>query len=584
TSDVANDTVTLTTSTGTVINNGDGTWSWTFNTNDGPDQSQTVIITATDSDGAATSTSFSLIVNNIAPTVSVANAAVSVSEGETALNTGSFGDAGLDVVELTATIGTVTSNGDGTWSWSFDTNDGPDQSQIVTITATDSDGAISTTTFTLTIKNVAPMSSLIGFYNGNWWISTADERGVYAIHVAASGPASTIKKVLTGDFNGDGLDDLAAWVTNGDWLVGLSDGKGLFTFSTWTSWTVSGIKEVHVGDFNNDGKDDIIGLFPIPGGNRGRWWVGQSNGTQFQNRNWGDFGNFTGILDVAVGNFDGMKGDDLAIITVTGNIFMAKTSNTRFQYMFSHNWNVNYGFNYFQTGDFNGDGRDDVVAVFGNEANRSIFVAKSTGPGTGFASMKYAGLTALHTFDSLSVGDFNGDGKDDVAARLNTTKWWLGLAGVNEFNFTFGTTWSFATNGVNDIHVGSTNGDGNSDILGRDNNGNWYSAESNSTSLTNRLVDMWAPVNWQFVNGGNFQPQTTSEMAVFPSAPLKLEAEEASTPELTDRWSGATESTSIAGPATTESATPLKPADKEEERIEDYASFGEGSLLDLLYS
>ena len=66
--------MTLTTTVGAVTKNANGTWSWSFNTNDGPDQTQTVTITATDSDGAATSTTFGLLVNNVAPTLTISGA------------------------------------------------------------------------------------------------------------------------------------------------------------------------------------------------------------------------------------------------------------------------------------------------------------------------------------------------------------------------------------------------------------------------------------------------------------------------------------------------------------------------------
>lgn len=150
------DSITLAASIGTVIDNGQGTWTWSWGTSDGPDDSQTVTITATDSDGDATSTTFSLVVDNVAPTV-VANAAkVNVDEGDTAKNQGTYADPGVDSVALSASVGTVTDNGDGTWKWSWDTSDGPDDSQTVTIKATDSDGDSTSTTFSLAVDNVAP--------------------------------------------------------------------------------------------------------------------------------------------------------------------------------------------------------------------------------------------------------------------------------------------------------------------------------------------------------------------------------------------------------------------------------------------
>src|SRR5262249_59991090 len=82
-------------------------------TADGPDQSQTVTVTATDSDGAATSVSFALTVNNVAPSVAANNASVTVNEGQTASNSGTFGDPGADTVSLPASVGTIVNNGNG---------------------------------------------------------------------------------------------------------------------------------------------------------------------------------------------------------------------------------------------------------------------------------------------------------------------------------------------------------------------------------------------------------------------------------------------------------------------------------------
>jgi hypothetical protein len=159
-SDPGVDVVTISASVGTISQSGtqSGTWSWSYGTVDGPDDSQVVTITATDDDGASSTTTFNLVVNNVAPSVAADNDPVTVNEGDTATNTGTFSDPGLDSVTISASVGTIIQSGtqSGTWSWSFGTQDGPDDSQIITITATDDDGAFSTTTFQLNVNNVAP--------------------------------------------------------------------------------------------------------------------------------------------------------------------------------------------------------------------------------------------------------------------------------------------------------------------------------------------------------------------------------------------------------------------------------------------
>jgi hypothetical protein len=99
---------------------------------------------------------------NVAPTVAANYAIVTVAEGETAANTGIWGDANpTDTVTLSASVGTVVKSGTnvaGTWSWTYPTTDGPDQTQTVTITA--NDGTTSTNTrFQLDVNNVAPSAT-----------------------------------------------------------------------------------------------------------------------------------------------------------------------------------------------------------------------------------------------------------------------------------------------------------------------------------------------------------------------------------------------------------------------------------------
>jgi YVTN family beta-propeller protein len=67
-SDAAHNTVTLTASVGTVVNNGDGTWSWSFLASE-PIPSQTVTITGNDGHGGTGSTSFTLMVNDVPPSI-----------------------------------------------------------------------------------------------------------------------------------------------------------------------------------------------------------------------------------------------------------------------------------------------------------------------------------------------------------------------------------------------------------------------------------------------------------------------------------------------------------------------------------
>ena len=93
---------------------------------------------------------------NVAPSVVADVSTVTVMEGQAAANSGTYADAEADLVELTASAGTVVKHNDGTWTWSLATSDGPDESQTVTMTATDSSGASTQTSFSLAVENLPP--------------------------------------------------------------------------------------------------------------------------------------------------------------------------------------------------------------------------------------------------------------------------------------------------------------------------------------------------------------------------------------------------------------------------------------------
>ncbi|MFC1640381.1 PKD domain-containing protein, partial [Gemmatimonadota bacterium] len=130
---------------------------------DGPAASVVTISVEDDGYGTTASSSVSVTVVNTAPTVDVELGTVVVDEGSTAQNNGTWADAGVDMVVMTASVGAVVTGDDGTWSWSFEAADGPTESGTVTITGVDDDGAATSAEFALTVNNVAPTVALDGF-------------------------------------------------------------------------------------------------------------------------------------------------------------------------------------------------------------------------------------------------------------------------------------------------------------------------------------------------------------------------------------------------------------------------------------
>jgi len=394
---------------------------------------------------------------------------------------------------------------------------------------------------------------MVGVVNNNWWIADTDASGQYGNHVAFKYDTSSIRKVLHGDFNGDHDDDLALWFENGDWRIALGDGEGRFAFTPlnngrnyWANWNPSiETKEIHVGDFNGDGRDDIVGLRKDASSGVGYWRALTSGNNTFHENAMGSYGKYDGIHSVLVGDFDGVLGDDVTVIANSGVVWMGYkftaglgTSN----YTASHRWNLNDGFAFPQVGDFNADGKDDIVAVFGTGPNRRFEVAISHGAYGGFdTSNGFAGfevstwgrLTVNQSFDALLVGDFDSDGRDNIAALINGTRLWHGASNGSSFNMSFWANWTTARNGLTNLTVADSNGDGVDDIIGRARNNSWYAAESNRTAFNNRQLVRWSETaDWQFVTVGDF---VNPILRTAPASPFTDDAHQTfGDPELLD--------------------------------------------------
>ncbi|MEV4755501.1 VCBS repeat-containing protein [Micromonospora sp. NPDC049559] len=215
------------------------------------------------------------------------------------------------------------------------------------------------------------------------------------------------------DFNGDGRDDIITF-THGalaDVYVGLSTGSGFLGGAKWHDFFALPGETPLTGDFNGDGKDDIV---TFTQGTSGDVFVALSTGTNFgPGVKWNDFFSLAGEVP-AVGDVNGDGLDD--IITFTRNtaadVYVALSTGTGFQG--GAKWNDFFGLagEYPGVADVNADGKADIV-VFTQGSTADVFVGLSTGTG-------FQGATKWHEYFSLPgesprLGDFNGDGATDIA-------------------------------------------------------------------------------------------------------------------------------------------------------------------------
>ncbi len=116
-------------------------------------------------------------------------------------------------------------------------------------------------------------------------------------------------------------------------------------------------------------------------------------------------------------------------------------------------------------GDVNGDGRDDIVTFTHGDSAAGpldVYVALSTGASFGAASL-WNGWWA-HRQHVPMLGDFNGDGKDDIFAFTEVGNAWVALSTGTSFNGSMYT--SPIIMDIDDVPmVGDVTGDGRDDIV-----------------------------------------------------------------------------------------------------------------------
>ena len=227
--------------------------------------------------------------------------------------------------------------------------------------------------------------------------------------VGVTGSAPTASRLLaTGDFNGDGVADLAATNAGLNQVVILL-GNGDGTFQKAVPYTVGTSPwNVVVGDINQDGFLDLA--VASDGTGSASILLGNGDGT-FQTYIPVPLGS-SQVGSVALGDFNKDGWPDLATTSAPDNqIYISlnlKTASPTFAAPVKYP--MNSGPYYLTIGDFNRDGNPDIISANGST---SVGVLLGTATGT-FQAATYYSLGTASIF--ATVGDINGDDRVDITA------------------------------------------------------------------------------------------------------------------------------------------------------------------------
>ena len=273
--------------------------------------------------------------------------------------------------------------------------------------------------------------------------------------------------LVTADFNNDGKQDFVtasgAFLPAGARIeVAHGDGSGGFTLKSISTFGVSQPRGIAAADFNNDGRPDLAVTRPSDG----RISILLNDGT-------GGFpadGTTQSYVigsqpsTVKAGDFNNDNKTDLVVLLAGSNglYLLLGDGNGSFTV---HSFTPLQGTTFFSDvaiGDFNADGKSDLAVSGGGAAN---FVRVLTGNGAGIFP-SFTDVPTSGTPGSIIVRDLNGDSKPDIAVTTFISSPRASYVTVifNDAPSGFMAGTNYLTDGAGNLGVGDFNNDGKPDL------------------------------------------------------------------------------------------------------------------------
>jgi uncharacterized protein (TIGR03437 family) len=303
-------------------------------------------------------------------------------------------------------------------------------------------------------------------------IFAASDGSVSTPPVQIVGPGAS-SAVVTADLNGDGKPDIVLSETipvfpgvgptaSGAVYVLLNLGNGQFATPVPYLNGSSPVATV-VADVNNDGKPDLIaedatGIDVLLGKGDGTFSAPQASAVS------------SGQPGLAVADFNSDGKLDVAFLTASGVSILPGNGNGTFGAATNlppPNSNSNFMPSAIVAGDFNGDGKPDLAVGYSNPNDllqaSSIVLLLGKGGGTFQSPVNISVPAGVVT---LSAGDINNDGKLDLIANIISanSEQLAVLLGKGDGTFQAPALINTATSGTS-VVIADLNGDGNPDLV-----------------------------------------------------------------------------------------------------------------------
>ncbi len=336
------------------------------------------------------------------------------------------------------------------------------------------------------------------------WSNSEVAAATYTVSIAAFSSATPYttgtnpEGVAAGDLNGDGKVDLAVALYTGrgvSFLLGQGNGtfaaKQDMSSSPNSAGTYNTIQSamIAISDLSTDGKSDILW------GAWGHNFVSVLTNTTTANASTLTFANnmptgynpgISGPRGVAVTDIDADGYKDIVVGEGNGNkliVYLNQSGSPGAFTLFGSNWLFNPDSSVYvgnahpwmvAVGDFNSDGKPDVVGGGGFAGIFSVMLNNTSAAGTpAFQTANRINTnTALGCVENknLSVSDFNGDGKVDVVATCATSGTdkavlFLNTTATNATAASFSTSTVDSTKGIKAVAAGDVNADGKMDLV-----------------------------------------------------------------------------------------------------------------------